>query len=227
MGDRRQARAVAGAQTDRSSRRPAPSVDDALVVKQVSFADGMPLGEAIRWLQSECPGFQAVIVHDPRYPDFNPSLPEMSLKNLPLGPNPRSDREIHSRTEGGYRFQQQKRPRHRLRIFRIRQTDLRNEPWFRRGRGHGGRGRGHGWRGAHYPPQPTVQVYRLDTLIRANAANHSKALNDILSLVQAALDAAGSRGSMMKLHAPTETLIFSGNRAQLEAITTALKALER
>ena len=26
-----------------------------------------------------------MIVHDPRYPDFNPSLPEMSLKNLPLG----------------------------------------------------------------------------------------------------------------------------------------------
>jgi chromosome segregation ATPase len=31
---------------------------------------------------------------------------------------------------------------------------------------------------------------------------------------------------MMKLHAPTETLIFSGNRPQLEAVTTALKALE-
>ena len=94
------------------------------------------------------------------------------------------------------------------------------------GAGAWGAGAGAWVRGAYRPPQPTVQVYRLSPLIRANAADRSKALNDILSLVQAALDAAGSPGSMMKLHAPTETLIFSGNRAQLEAITTALKARE-
>jgi predicted RNase H-like nuclease (RuvC/YqgF family) len=31
---------------------------------------------------------------------------------------------------------------------------------------------------------------------------------------------------MMKLHAPTETLVFSGNPTQLEAVSRALKALE-
>jgi len=59
------------------------SVGDSLV-KQVSFVNGLPLREAIRMLQAECPGFQAVIVPDPGCAEVNPGLPEMSLKNLPL-----------------------------------------------------------------------------------------------------------------------------------------------
>src|SRR5208283_1709994 len=75
--------------------------------------------------------------------------------------------------------------------------------------------------------QPTVMVYRLTHLIRSNAADRSKALNDILSLVQAALEATGSnQPPLMKVHAPTETLIFRGHPTQLEAVNRTLKALE-
>src|SRR5271166_1945366 len=46
------------------------SVGDSLV-KQVSFVNGLPLREAIRMLQAECPGFQAVIVPDPGCAEVN------------------------------------------------------------------------------------------------------------------------------------------------------------
>ncbi len=193
--------------------QPAPSIADHLVNK-VTFAEGLPLSDAIQMLESQCPEFQAVIVHDPRNPDFSPSLPAISLKNLPLS---QIITVIGSSTPG-LMMDKVSSPKGDVWVFRIRRTDTEMNRRF----GGGGLGRS----GPTEPAPPTVQIFRLSPLIRANTVDRSKALNDILSLVQAALDAAGSPGSMMKLHAPTETLIFSGNQLQLEAVAAALKALE-
>ena len=73
---------------------------------------------------------------------------------------------------------------------------------------------------------PLLQVYRLSPLIPAGAADRKASLNDILSLVQAALEAQGSASNvLMKVHEGTGTLIFRGNAAQTEVVERALKAL--
>ncbi len=52
-------------------------------------------------------------------------------------------------------------------------------------------------------------------------------MNNILSLVQAALEAQGSTTNvLMKVHEATETLIFRGNLEQTEAVQQVLAALE-
>ena len=58
------------------------------------------------------------------------------------------------------------------------------------------------------------------------AADRKAYLNDILSLVQAALEAQGSASNvLMKVHEGTGTLIFRGNAAKTEVVERALKAL--
>jgi predicted RNase H-like nuclease (RuvC/YqgF family) len=72
-----------------------------------------------------------------------------------------------------------------------------------------------------------LQIYRLSSLESANAAERKAKLNDVLSLVQAALEAQGSGNNMlMKVHEATGTLIYRGNAAQIEVVQRALKALE-
>jgi hypothetical protein len=73
---------------------------------------------------------------------------------------------------------------------------------------------------------PRLQVYRLTPLI-PDTADRKTYLNDILSLVQAALEAHGSANNvLMKVHEQTGTLIFRGNAAQTDVVERALKALE-
>ena len=73
---------------------------------------------------------------------------------------------------------------------------------------------------------PRLQVYRLTPLI-PESADRKTYLNDILSLVQAALEAQGSANNvLMKVHEQTGTLIFRGNAAQTDVVEHALKALE-
>jgi hypothetical protein len=73
---------------------------------------------------------------------------------------------------------------------------------------------------------PELQVFRLSPLIPAGA-DRKAYLNDILSLVQAALEAQGSASNvLMKVHEGTGTLIFRGNAVQTEVLIRALKALE-
>ena len=73
---------------------------------------------------------------------------------------------------------------------------------------------------------PRLQVYRLTPLI-PDTADRKAYLNDILSLVQAALEAQGSASNvLMKVHEQTGTLIFRGNAAQTDVVEHALKALE-
>ncbi|MGA2257083.1 MAG: hypothetical protein ABSG53_20720 [Thermoguttaceae bacterium] len=184
------------------------SVGDHLV-KEVDIK-GVSLHDAIQSLESECPGFQTVIIHDPRYPDFNPVLPDMSLKNLPLS----QILEVIGKSVPELRVDKVSSGKGDVWIFRIHRTNDAGQPTV------AGR--------PNLAGQPTVMVYRLSPLIRSNVTDRSKALNDILSLVQAALEATASNEPppLMKVHTATETLVFRGYPTQLEAVKCALEALQ-
>jgi hypothetical protein len=177
------------------------SVGDHLI-KQIDFT-GVGLKDAIQGLENDCPGFQAVIVPDPRNPDFDPVLPNMTLKNLPLN-------QIVEVIEKSVS---------ELKVDKV--TSNKGDVWIFRVR-HIGDGRQ-----AATSTSPAVMVCRLSPLIRASAADRAKALSDILALIQAVVEASGANPPpMMKVHEPTETLIFRGTPVESELITRALNALE-
>jgi hypothetical protein len=85
--------------------------------------------------------------------------------------------------------------------------------------------------------QPTVvRVFGLAELIAFRSTSiegvekredrEKQASNEILSMIQAALDVAGDPTvPVMKMHAPTKTLIFKGTDAQAQIVESAIKAL--
>ncbi|MGO9113729.1 MAG: hypothetical protein ACLP9L_31235 [Thermoguttaceae bacterium] len=220
--------------TELAPPQPSSSVADHLV-RQVSFKKTTLLDEALRSLESECPGFQTVIVRDPGCTDVNPVLPDMSLKNLPLS----QVLDVIAKSLPEVTVDKVSSSKGDVWIFRIHETNPDGANFGRPGRSPGRRPvRVEQPMVAPTPAQPTVMVYRLSPLIRTNAADRSKTLNDILSLVQASLDATVFQVALdatavstkvpylMKLHAPTETLIFRGYPTELEVVDRTLKALE-
>ena len=187
--------------TEVTPPRSSSPVNDHLLGK-VDFV-GVPLQDAIDYFKDACPGFQAVIVHDPSCPDANPMLPNMSLKSLPLS-------QI-------------------LEVIGKALPDLKVEKVSSRKGGNVWIFRVHGPAGANDASKdagrPTMMVYRLSHLI--TALDRPKALNDVLSLLQAALDASNCKEvPLLKVHAATETLIFKGVPVQQEVVKHTLKALE-
>jgi hypothetical protein len=71
---------------------------------------------------------------------------------------------------------------------------------------------------------------RVPSVLRGNADAERKASNDILSLIQAALDADGATGSSpaasLQVHGATQTLIFTGAHYQVDIVANALAALQ-
>ena len=179
------------------------------------------------FLKDAVPGFQAVVIPDPQSSEPNPALPDMDLKNVTLAQFlellkhtlPQVDIDLVPGEKGD------------IWLFKV------NAP-----AGTGGMGGGMGMGGMMSVPGvpgrhvasaapaeavgPRLEVYRLSPLIPAGA-DRTKSLNDILSLVQAALEAQGSaNNALMKVHEATGTLIFRGNAAQIDVVQRALQALE-
>jgi hypothetical protein len=82
----------------------------------------------------------------------------------------------------------------------------------------------------------TVRVFGLAELIAYRSTGiqgvekredrDKQATNEILSMIQAALDVAGDNNQpVMKLHPETKTLIFKGTDAQAQIVESAIKAL--
>jgi hypothetical protein len=77
---------------------------------------------------------------------------------------------------------------------------------------------------------PVVKVFRLNEVIAnfKSETDPKKATDDILSLVQAAMDASGGDPKdqpTLKLHQPTQTLIFKGSPEKLAVLEQVLEAL--
>ena len=157
---------------------------------------GVRLNDAVSYLRQTCPRFKVVVVPDPQCADPDPVLPDINLKNVDL----QQFLEVLKQTLPQLSIEGvegQQGPVCLLKVGATAGTQL-----------------------------PLLQVYRLSPLIPASAADRKAYLNDILSLVQAALEAQGSASNvLMKVHEGTGTLIFRGNAAQTEVVERALKAL--
>ena len=208
------------AEKPKESASPAAPVSvtgDNPTLKEVNF-HGALLSDVVAYLRQSCPRFKAVVIADPQTPEANPMLPDIELKNIDL----KQFLEVLKQTNP---------------LLTIDGVDGQQGPvcLFKLGAPPGappmGTGMvGTGGMGFGPPSMPVaqhLQVYRLSQLIPAGAADRAKALNDILSLVQAALEAQGpSANTLMKVHEATGTLIFRGNTAQTEVVDRALQALQ-
>ena len=188
---------------DEPAPKPQPLTADeigAQVLKQVEFK-GTHLSTAIQYLRTECPGFQAVVLSDADCTDPDPILPDMSLKNVAAD----QVLDVIQRACRG------------LEVAKNDSGPSLSLPvWmFRLG-------------GPEGSAAPTVNVFRLKHLIVGDTpAARAETLKDILSLIEAAHEATGSKESLkMRLHEATATLIFKGSPAQIEVVNRALKALE-
>jgi len=173
------------------------------IVKKLEFV-ATPLPDAIDFLKDCCHGFQAVIVPDPRYPSYVPVLPTMNLRDLPLS----QIVDVMKKSDLELAVDKVSSAKGDVWVFHIRRGNDVRQP---------------------EPPssaRPVVEVFRLSPLIPKTASDRSKALNDILSLLQAVVDASGPSNLMMKVHAPTETLILRGNPTELDMIIRALAPLQ-
>lgn len=184
------------------------------VLKDFSFHD-IRLRDAADYLRDAAPGFQAVVVADPQCPDPNPVLPEMALKNVEL----QQLLAVFTKAIPQLTIEAIRGEKGSVYVFKLAAPESVG--------GLGGGMGGMGMPGRGGAQTPRFDAYRLSPLIPAGASDRTKALNNILSFLQAALETHGSMsGVVMKVHEPTETLIFRGNQDQTEAVEKALKALE-
>jgi hypothetical protein len=156
-----------------------------------------PLSEVVGYLRQSFPRFKAVVVPDPQCSDPDPALPNIELKDIDL----QQFLEVLKQTLPQLTIEGIDGEIGPVCLFKVAAPE-----------------------GAQ---PPRLEVYRLSPLIPAGQSDRTKALNDILSLVQAALEAQGSASNvLMKVHEATGTLIFRGNPTQIEVVQRALKALE-
>jgi hypothetical protein len=217
---------------------------DSPMLKEVQF-HGQNLSEAVESLRKTCPHFQAVVVGDEQHPASEVRLPDIDLKNIDLN----QLIEVLKQTVPQLTIDRVAGDSGTVYLFRVSPQGAGGgamggglsftSPAMAMAANPNAPGVASGVQTAtgytsaavgavpSAPPQPSVQIYRLGPLLpAAGEADRKKALNDILALVQAALEAQGSANqALMKVHEATETLIFRGNQEQLEVVQIALKAL--
>jgi hypothetical protein len=194
------------------------------VLPELNF-DHVPLEEAVAFLHDLEPRFNPVIVREPGVAEAYPDLSNIKLKNITVG----QFLEFVQTAYAGIEVKEingPKGPIHLIRVSRTNQSEV-----F---------GIAPGPVVAATPP-PGVQVIRLADVVQAMiderypdglgpadpAEVKKKALSDVLSLLQAALEQIKDpKPAMMKLHDSTQTLLFEGSGKQQEALTAALAALQ-
>jgi hypothetical protein len=175
--------------------------------------DGQTLDEVIEYIQTIVPDFNAVIIRPPGMPADQPTVPRMTLKNVTLlqllqvlEASASTKVDIIDGESG---------PVYTLRLL--------PNPW-EVARGPGSRA------------ETVVRVFALGDIVNSMAQTRNgepkdrqkTAMNDLLSLVQAALEQAGGDDTpVLQIHEATQTLVFKGTKAQLEIVAQALAALPK
>jgi hypothetical protein len=202
------------------------------LLPEVNLQDvGLP--DVIGFLRDVDPSFQAVIAYDPGATRGDPKIQELRLRNVSADAvlqllaktYPQISVEAVRDKQGGIIWSVRVMPDNRF---------------FDRGRGGGVGGFGGVPRTANAPTGVTV-VHRLREIVDDIAApdakdgDRKKALDSIVSLVQAALETdaagAGAKGGgktdlLLKVHEGTEALIFHGSQDQANIVVQALDALQ-
>jgi hypothetical protein len=195
--------AVAGAQ----DTKPAAPVTWATTMPAIELSN-QPLEKVLNQMKAKLPGFDFSISRED-VPHEYPVLPDMRVENVSL----RAFAELIQQQVPGVTVSLPMQTND----FGFDGFEVRIQP---------------------NPNQPVqaVRVFELGEIIAHRAAalkgdvkiedREHIATNDILSLIQAALDVAGdSKSAEMKIHAPTQTLIFKGTDAQEKIVQNVMQVL--
>jgi hypothetical protein len=184
------------------------------------------LDDELESIRAAVADFNSVVVRDPGVPADYPTLPVMTLKNVTLGQFLQFVRAAYP----GVEIVRIDGPAGALYSIRIRP----DEEAMRRA----------SFRADARADANRVRLYRLADVVSALSitdklrfgpdgkdVNHDEivkdATNQVLSLLQAALDQTDQDGPVtLKIHEPTQTLMFKGSRAKQDVLEEALSTLQ-
>jgi hypothetical protein len=173
-----------------------------------------PVDKVLDQLRASVPWFHYVIFRQPGTPRDEPRLPQMSMDGVTV--------------EQFLKLITDEYPA----IVSIRRIDGDKTPLYEVNIADPSKIAGKESESSHdaSATQPVMKVFALADLVDSlNVSDNSKkAMDDILSLVQAALDASGTDAknpTVLKVHQPTQTLIFKGTPEKLAVLSQALDAL--
>jgi hypothetical protein len=196
----------------------APATLESRLMPMDRIEKPIPLEDPLAAPRSAIPDFNSVVVRDDGVPQQYPTLPVMTLKNVTVG-------QFLQFVQASFPSVQILRidgPPGALYSIRIRADD----------------------KFLASMDQDRVRLYRLSEIIngladeKARSGKDSKdanrderikgATNDVLSLLQAALDQTDPNGppGALKIHEPTLTLMFKGSRAKQQILEEALTTLQ-
>jgi len=185
---------------------PAPAVEQqSLPIEKIGDIE---LNDLVNLLKDKLPGFNGVVIRQPNAAADYPVITQMTLKNVTLGQFLEMIRTEYpgvaiTRIDG-------KGPKDTpLYVFNVSPVPGMEKP----------------------ADAPTaVQIYRLSEIVSNidnGEKNPKKAMDSVLSLVQAALDESGdSQKPVLKVHESTQTLIFKGTKSQIAIVQQVLNSLE-
>jgi hypothetical protein len=202
------------AQTPRGAAPPRAEREEPLglatVVPELNF-QGVALDDAIRFLQDMVPSFRAVVMREPGVPAGYPEL-TIRLRKVEVG-------QVLSLIQSGYPEVEIKPIDSKsgtVQCIIVRASDrIQNRGKWEKG------------------PPGGVRIYRLtgavESLVAANPETAAKdAVNQVLSLMKAALDQGGKADGapVLQIHEQTQTLIFKGSAEQRACLEDVLAALD-
>jgi hypothetical protein len=175
--------------------------------------NGVSLDDLLSLLRQKIPGFNSVVIRAPGTPADYPAFGNLSVKNVTLG----QFLDVVRASFPGVvvqRIDGRIDPVYVVHIFTPPGMPATPEETATKGSGE--------------TTSPVVKVYSLQDTVNALAdgGDTTKALNDVLSLLQTALDQqGGSDQALLKVHQPTMMLIFKGSPTQMIVLEQTLNAL--
>jgi hypothetical protein len=162
----------------------------------------MPLEHLLTAIHDRAPGFNSIVTREPGVSSEKPIIPPMHLKDITVG-------QLINFIETNYNsvsVMPINGTGKSAMLFSFHIIGPIEEP---------------------APRKTQVYISRLTDVVNSLGGTQ-KNLDDVLSLVKAALDANGDTSAYtMKLHAETQTLIFSGDVEQIRVVAEALSALKQ
>jgi hypothetical protein len=180
-----------------------PASPFSYVLPEVNF-EGVPLDSVVDYIRDLVPNLNLVIVRSPGVSDDYPMLQKIRLKNVTVEQFFQLIKQSyeHLELEGD----------ETLAVIRITGPRVESEM-----------------------QTETVQVYPLRSIVQVLADQkpvlpdvsvQEQALNDVLSLIEAAMKEKGGAKPVIKVHPPTQTLLFKGDSRSQEVVERVLQALQ-
>jgi hypothetical protein len=224
---------------------PTPPAPTPEVEAHIIPGEQMPrtsLDKMLDYLKDKVPGFNSAVVREPDVLSDYPTLPDMTLKNVTVG----QLLELVRSSYPGVDITRIDGPNSPLYVVTIRaargvptQSSAQQAAQVAAQQAAQLASQaslfGQNGAAAAIAPQsdvPLVHVYRLNDIVQSLASqtgsnDTKKAMEDILSLIQAALDQAGGNDGTvsLKVHEPTQTIVFKGSPRKMVVLEQVLETL--